>query len=916
MKKIKLQKHYKLRPHQKEAVEFMEKGSLVSLFTGCVDRDTEYLTPNGWKKICDYQEGDLVAEWQIQDKPLLNIKKDEITFKSPQEYIEEPCEYLTRIKTNTIDMVVSDYHNVPYITYSGKGVYQSKKWIDLKNTAVISIPRRFILKDDLPSLNLPKAYIKVLIMQSADGYKVETKTKGVKFTINVKREKKKIRVIKLLKRAKIPYRIHKSGEGYIRVMYYPPKEISQKGLSVLWGANKKQLKFIRKEIIFWDGSTSARKNVTTNRFTGNYEDCEFAQYCFSIVSGNYVTMSEDDRPEKGYKTKIYDVRESSRSFSTLYQNESGDRSHLKPTKPYKTLDGKMYCFTTSSGYWLARRNGKIFPTGNSGKTLISFTHFYQKINKGEKWKCLYLTENNLINSVIQDHEKFYGYSDNLTTILQATVAKRHKTYKNFPIDPKLDFLVMNYHTATNDTLEILDMLEAIEEEGYKTFIVLDEVEIARNEDTTFYKTLEALGGVGNKAKGFSATPLKKGLVDLYNIINLLEQKEVIKKSKFYKKYCDIEIRKTATVSHRGRRVGFPLTEVFQEGTKRFTITIPYWFFKNISLKGGLKIVECVSPESVKVSRGEGGISVTLPMHYEGKINFRYEQASFSVYVSQRKKVIGYNNVKKFYSKVSKYVHTIAKSSIKELPTFKTKVHYFKRSKNSKKVLQELYEEDSVPYATESIAELTPIEIVKSNPDVKVKLKDEPNEIITTLIKDSIKLYKKGEIVIVFNSYTTVIHQLEELIYKKSKKIDVRVIVGRMKKVDLEEIKEDASESKPMILLMNEAGIRGLNLQTSRHIKILGSTKSAGDLIQLYGRISRLGTRFKKVYVDWYLVKNSVIEDLYKITQGELAMIEELNPELLEKGIEMGKGVKEIAMTNGGKDYLKQGLKNRKALFTK
>lgn len=49
--------------------------------SGCVDKDTEFLTPNGWKKISDYTDGDLVLQWNPDNST---------QFVKPINYISEP----------------------------------------------------------------------------------------------------------------------------------------------------------------------------------------------------------------------------------------------------------------------------------------------------------------------------------------------------------------------------------------------------------------------------------------------------------------------------------------------------------------------------------------------------------------------------------------------------------------------------------------------------------------------------------------------------------------------------------------------------------------------------------------------------------------------------------------------------------
>ena len=49
---------------QKKIIQSMREKecTLIDAPSGCVDRDTEFLSQNGWKKISDYVKGDLVMQ--------------------------------------------------------------------------------------------------------------------------------------------------------------------------------------------------------------------------------------------------------------------------------------------------------------------------------------------------------------------------------------------------------------------------------------------------------------------------------------------------------------------------------------------------------------------------------------------------------------------------------------------------------------------------------------------------------------------------------------------------------------------------------------------------------------------------------------------------------------------------------------
>ncbi|MDA3823297.1 MAG: hypothetical protein PF450_11910, partial [Bacteroidales bacterium] len=335
-------------------VDEKEKYMVLQGPAGCVDKDTEYLTPTGWKFLSDYTVGDEILQWHPSGTT---------EFVKPSAYIKAPAKSLTSFKTKNVDMVLSATHKVPYIT--SKGFHGVKLASNISKLSAIKLPRSFSAPI-LTGIVLSDALIKVLIMQTADGYLTTVGTK-VKVFINVKKERKQLRVAQLLKAANIEYKIHKGMPGYMRFAYCPPTEIAFKNIQCLWGAHEKQLKLAIEEIPLWDGSITQRTNVQTISFTGNKRDADLVQYIYSTVSGNYASVRKD--PRKYKNESIYDVKLSSRNSSIVSFKDTRPSRNCTPTE-VKTKDGFQYCFTTPSAFWLARRNGKIFPTGNSGKSFL------------------------------------------------------------------------------------------------------------------------------------------------------------------------------------------------------------------------------------------------------------------------------------------------------------------------------------------------------------------------------------------------------------------------------------------------------------------------------------------------------------------------------------------------------------------
>ncbi|AGH32018.1 terminase large subunit [Vibrio phage PWH3a-P1] len=73
---------------------------------GCLDRDTEFLSKDGWKFLWEFEEGDEVLTFNDLDSTF--------QFEKPEDYIRLPCKDLFRLKGDNLDMVVSEEHCLLY----------------------------------------------------------------------------------------------------------------------------------------------------------------------------------------------------------------------------------------------------------------------------------------------------------------------------------------------------------------------------------------------------------------------------------------------------------------------------------------------------------------------------------------------------------------------------------------------------------------------------------------------------------------------------------------------------------------------------------------------------------------------------------------------------------------------------------
>lgn len=100
-----------LSDEQLNAVRVFNKYSLTLLTgsAGCVDKDTEFFNGNEWKKISDYQDGDMVLQYTEDGKAEL---------VRPNAYIKLPCDTMYLFRNNEINQMLSDDHNMIFDDHS------------------------------------------------------------------------------------------------------------------------------------------------------------------------------------------------------------------------------------------------------------------------------------------------------------------------------------------------------------------------------------------------------------------------------------------------------------------------------------------------------------------------------------------------------------------------------------------------------------------------------------------------------------------------------------------------------------------------------------------------------------------------------------------------------------------------------
>lgn len=383
----------------KAIINAPEKHIAVIARAGCVDKDTEFFTGKGWKKISEYEEGDMV----------LQFNKDwTVELVKPKQYIKEPCDMMNGIISKYgVDMVLSDEHRVIYVDNS-----HGKKWGTqniLETTCSNMVYKQMKNKSGFTGkfITTFKAKggdykyfssddeIRLYMAVLSDGNICNERTKYV--IMHLKKQRKKDRLVSILNNLNIRYVEYHRSNGYTDYKFHFDKATKMFDFELL-NMNEHDRQVLFDEIPYWDEYYEEfKRNGDIIFFTSIKHNADFIQMLGASLNKRGSIDSDDRIGEeqlatngKVYirKSRCYRVGFTDRTLISV-GSHSNPENRFKNLYSYKTLDGYKYCFTVDSGMLVLRRNDKIFVTGNSGKTFTMLEY----IKARPKEKILFLVYN-------------------------------------------------------------------------------------------------------------------------------------------------------------------------------------------------------------------------------------------------------------------------------------------------------------------------------------------------------------------------------------------------------------------------------------------------------------------------------------------------------------------------------------------
>lgn len=498
-----VKEHYQLPvelyPYQIETVEALAPLERAGYYldVGCVDAETEFLSPAGWVRMDQYDGHSQVAQYHLDGT---------IAFVKPAAYVKKPCETMIRLKTKYgVDQMLSPEHRVLYKSPVSDHLHviSAEELVARHRAAAQGFRGKFITTFtpvDRPGYALSDAELRVQVAVIADGYFPSRTTRRV--VINLKKPRKKERLEQLLQAAQLPFTKHdrKTAPGYTYYVFQAP-ERTKVFDHHFYACTQAQLAILAEEVMHWDGCLGSGEFSTTVKASA-----DFVQYALA-ATGQQATLKTHvrDRSPAGRGAGLeYSVHPYKGSpFSCLNASAKTAQGNVQVVP---SPDGYKYCFMVPSTFLILRRNGRIFATGNTGKTLTSIVSSLYKLQTHQVRQVICLMPPILITN----------WSRNLARIPGVT----HVCYRGTPkqrmhLDLSADFILMSYQIFKRDWTHLLSRTGA-----GPVAILCDEAQALKNIASDNHKKVRDFALGGNHLLLLTGTPLSMP-IDGYAYIKLI-----------------------------------------------------------------------------------------------------------------------------------------------------------------------------------------------------------------------------------------------------------------------------------------------------------------------------------------------------------------------------------------------------------
>jgi len=306
----------------------------------CLTGDHEVLTENGWVRF-DQWTGGRIAVWS---------QHENISFTEAKAVQFDYSGDMYSMESQRISQLSTPDHKMPtWNCHSGKFEVREVKTL---NRTVIPYTGR--LQTTLAQNDLA---LRILVMIQADGH--YTEDGGIR--LGFKKSRKIERCKRLLRQAEIFFSVDNFPSDdrtniMIKRRHMPLFLIMFSSKTFGWWLLDCNADAFFDELQYWDAHISAPNSFQYT--TCNKQNADVIQTLAHLSFRAASMLIKDKAKENPNWNTAYVVN---------VWNTPPNRHEFRSKKEITQFEGKVYCAETTTGFFLVRRNGKVWVTGNSGK---------------------------------------------------------------------------------------------------------------------------------------------------------------------------------------------------------------------------------------------------------------------------------------------------------------------------------------------------------------------------------------------------------------------------------------------------------------------------------------------------------------------------------------------------------------------
>jgi hypothetical protein len=311
----------------------------------CLTGDHEVLTQNGWQRLDEWQGGQ-IACWHPNGETVSFQQAEPVCFGYDGDMYVYEDKRISQISTPDHKMYVKRRYG---------GIWQSDT-VESMAAYRPSIPftgyRRTVSGAEHERL-------RVLVMVQADGHYTADGTVRLTF----KKQRKIERCKMLLRRAQVDFTLREYDLSGVTAITITSRSVPiwlrlfRDKTFGSWLFDENPDVFFD-EISYWDGYNSAKNSV---QYTScNRQNADMVQ-AFAHLSGRSALLKERNRSAQ-YPNWIA-------AYLVDIWMTPKNCHEIKAKPEILHYTGKVYCAMTPTGYFLVRRNGRVWVTGNSGRLI-------------------------------------------------------------------------------------------------------------------------------------------------------------------------------------------------------------------------------------------------------------------------------------------------------------------------------------------------------------------------------------------------------------------------------------------------------------------------------------------------------------------------------------------------------------------